>query len=434
MDGEISAATQAYREGIACAGPGDEGVILACRIGIGFVTASRGDLTTALSLAEECARTAERGNAEMRQRFPQALLAGVLSTMDRFDDAEAVLAAYRSEAEEFGASWTLEFCERCACSSRLMAGRLGEAAVEAEATLALIEDLDMWHDSDLPLGVLALVSIHRNAIEEAEAYLARSRSYRVLYGRTLPGYRSLAEALLRDAKGDVTGAVESLDEIFDLPELLVQNLSREPALAPELVRLARKANDTRRAEVVVATADRLDRLNPGIGGFAAAAAQCRGLATGDAEQLVDAAEQWRRSPRTMARASAFEDAGRALLVRGHDSDAVRYLHEALDAFHEVGAVRDDARVRRRLRHAGIRPPAQRVETPVRPRAGWESLSSAELRVVRLVAQGLTNRQVAERLYLSTYTVGTHLKHVFDKIGVTSRVELTRLAVERRLGT
>ncbi len=113
---------------------------------------------------------------------------------------------------------------------------------------------------------------------------------------------------------------------------------------------------------------------------------------------------------------------------------MRYLHEALDAFHEVGAVRDDARVRRRLRHAGIRPPAQRVETPVRPRAGWESLGSAELRVVRLVAQGLTNRQVAERLYLSTYTVGTHLKHVFDKIGVTSRVELTRLAVERRLGT
>jgi hypothetical protein len=83
MDGEISAATQAYREGIACAGSGDEGVILACRIGIGFVTASRGNLTTALSLAEECARTAERGNAEMRQRFPQALLAGVLSAMDR---------------------------------------------------------------------------------------------------------------------------------------------------------------------------------------------------------------------------------------------------------------------------------------------------------------------------------------------------------------
>ena len=58
---------------------------------------------------------------------------------------------------------------------------------------------------------------------------------------------------------------------------------------------------------------------------------------------------------------------------------------------------------------------------------------AELRVVRLVARGLTNRQIAERLYLSTYTVGTHLKHVFDKVGITSRVALTRLAVEHGLG-
>jgi DNA-binding NarL/FixJ family response regulator len=76
----------------------------------------------------------------------------------------------------------------------------------------------------------------------------------------------------------------------------------------------------------------------------------------------------------------------------------------------------------------------RVAPSARPKLGWEAVSSAELRVVRLVAQGLTNRQVAERLYLSTYTVGTHLKHVFDKVGITSRVELTRLAVERGLGT
>jgi DNA-binding CsgD family transcriptional regulator len=60
------------------------------------------------------------------------------------------------------------------------------------------------------------------------------------------------------------------------------------------------------------------------------------------------------------------------------------------------------------------------------------MSSAELRVVRLVAQGLTNREAADRLFLSTWTVGTHLKHIFGKVGVTSRVELTRAAVERGL--
>ena len=57
------------------------------------------------------------------------------------------------------------------------------------------------------------------------------------------------------------------------------------------------------------------------------------------------------------------------------------------------------------------------------------MTTAEVRVVRLVVEGLTNRQIGERLFLSPYTVSTHLKHVFDKLHVSSRVELTRLAVE-----
>jgi DNA-binding CsgD family transcriptional regulator len=51
-------------------------------------------------------------------------------------------------------------------------------------------------------------------------------------------------------------------------------------------------------------------------------------------------------------------------------------------------------------------------------------------VVSLVAQGATNREVADRLYLSTYTVNSHLRHVFAKLGIRSRVELARLAAER----
>jgi DNA-binding CsgD family transcriptional regulator len=47
-----------------------------------------------------------------------------------------------------------------------------------------------------------------------------------------------------------------------------------------------------------------------------------------------------------------------------------------------------------------------------------------------MARGATNREVAERLYLSPFTVNSHLKHVFIKLGIRSRVELTRLAAER----
>ena len=51
-------------------------------------------------------------------------------------------------------------------------------------------------------------------------------------------------------------------------------------------------------------------------------------------------------------------------------------------------------------------------------------------MVSLVAQGATNREVAERLYLSQYTVNSHLRHVFAKLGIRSRVELAGLAAAR----
>jgi len=66
----------------------------------------------------------------------------------------------------------------------------------------------------------------------------------------------------------------------------------------------------------------------------------------------------------------------------------------------------------------------------RPAVGWSSLTEAELSVVRLAAEGLTNADVAARLFLSRYTVETHLKHVFVKLGVQSRAELAALTASR----
>jgi DNA-binding CsgD family transcriptional regulator len=68
----------------------------------------------------------------------------------------------------------------------------------------------------------------------------------------------------------------------------------------------------------------------------------------------------------------------------------------------------------------------------RPSFGWESLTEAELRVVGLTAEGLTNREIAERLFVSRRTVATHLEHVFQKLGFSTRVRLAAEAV-RRLG-
>jgi DNA-binding CsgD family transcriptional regulator len=70
----------------------------------------------------------------------------------------------------------------------------------------------------------------------------------------------------------------------------------------------------------------------------------------------------------------------------------------------------------------------------RPRIGWQSLTPAELEVVRLVARHLSNPEIAERLVVSRATVKTHLVHVFNKLGVTSRSELAAEALRRGVDT
>ena len=59
----------------------------------------------------------------------------------------------------------------------------------------------------------------------------------------------------------------------------------------------------------------------------------------------------------------------------------------------------------------------------RPASGWASLTPTERDVVRLVADGLANNEIAARLFISRRTVQTHLTHVYAKLGIASRVQL-----------
>ena len=63
----------------------------------------------------------------------------------------------------------------------------------------------------------------------------------------------------------------------------------------------------------------------------------------------------------------------------------------------------------------------------RPASGWESLTPTERDVVRLVSEGLINKDIATRLFISPRTVQTHLTHVYTKLGLTSRVQLVQEA-------
>jgi DNA-binding CsgD family transcriptional regulator len=85
----------------------------------------------------------------------------------------------------------------------------------------------------------------------------------------------------------------------------------------------------------------------------------------------------------------------------------------------------------RLTGAGGRP-TERTGAMAGPQWGWVSLTKGELCVAELVAEGMTNRQVAEKLCVSPHTVDFHLRQVFRKLDITNRVHLTRIVVEHSL--
>ena len=63
----------------------------------------------------------------------------------------------------------------------------------------------------------------------------------------------------------------------------------------------------------------------------------------------------------------------------------------------------------------------------RPSKGWVALTPTELDVVRLVSEGLGNKEIASRLFVSPRTVQAHLSHVYSKLGISSRVQLAQEA-------
>lgn len=192
----------------------------------------------------------------------------------------------------------------------------------------------------------------------------------------------------------------------------------------DLVRIAVGAGDRELAETGAVAATRRAALNPDVQTMAATAAQTRGLLTDDVHELRRAVSLFERCPRPLVLASALEDLGTAILTGGVSDEGIRALTRGLTVYTLAGAPWDAGRVRGQLRNHGVR---RRLTPAERPQDGWAAMTDSELGVARLVAQGLTNREVAERLNVSPHTVSSHLRRVFAKLDINSRVALTRLA-------
>jgi DNA-binding CsgD family transcriptional regulator len=149
------------------------------------------------------------------------------------------------------------------------------------------------------------------------------------------------------------------------------------------------------------------------------ALRVHGAASVRLEELAEAAGVLEATPARYELALALADHGACLRRAGQRTAAREPLRRALDLAERTGAAGLADAVRRELIAAGARPRRAALTGP-------DALTAGERRVAALAAEGASNRQIAEHLFITQATVETHLRHAFRKLGITSRSEL-RLA-------
>lgn len=394
---------------------------LALSLGLSHMSAiagTRGDLLQSVTLAERGLAAVKTDEA--RRRDPYFPIAITLLDVDRFDDAEQRLLEGQRVAEKFGTAWSLPVYHTLRAMRRWYQGEWDDAVAEAEAGLALGKEIGSHPVALAAHCVLATIAVHRNdvnaaakAVEAAETIVGQVG---IQWGMN---WLTRAQALLAEARGDSEAALQMLAGAWDVfAQLQVAHI--QLFIAPELARLAVDHRDYERAHVVSEAIGTIAR-RAGVPTAEAAALYCHGLATDDEDALRRSIDAYRRSGRALEPALACEATAVALSRHAKTDDAEPLFREALALYERFAARRDVARVTAAMRSFGIRLGSR---TPRgRPTVGWESLTPTELEVVRLAAQGLTNPQIGERLFISRATVATHLSHVFGKLGLGSRVEL-----------
>jgi len=423
--GAARVASAAVREGLAAR---DAGAAVGGRVVLAVVALHRGQLSRAVAMATMATDIADRGGVPARVCSPRKALVMALVGLGRFDEALAVANTCRTVGMALGSPSFLAAWGNMEAIAHLGAGRLDDARRAAAAALSTAAD----GRGRNPVAGCAHAILAEVAVRQGD--LARARTH-------VDGAASLPDdpwglsdarwqaALLTSADAGPATAMHGLEGAFEALRRRRMGLAAlDPSRLPLLVRMAMGSGDRARAAVAADAASALARRNPGVPAFAGAAAHARGRLLGDVALLEAAVDLLRTGTRPIALGEALEDLACALAGREEDRDrAVAALEEAHDRLAAVGAAHDAARVRGLLRSLGTR----RRYAAARARAvdGWASLTVSEQQTARLAADGLTNRAIAARLFVSPNTVSTHLRHAYAKLGVRSRAALARIVLE-----
>jgi DNA-binding CsgD family transcriptional regulator/tetratricopeptide (TPR) repeat protein len=387
----------------------------------------------AIEHIREATRIAAGGPIQAQHAHPRLHLVSLLTDVRRLDEAETTLQLADEEVTALGHTTYAGGPAIFRARLRLAQGRFDDAIAEAQAGLSAGEETGLHAFDLLGCAVLAIVAVRRGDLDDAARYAKRceavhGRGRGATYGMR---WADWAVILVTGALAGPEQAIETFHARFDLALGLRRLLMTEPDAAAWLSRTALAAAERPTAEAVDAAAGLVAEGNPGFPVYAAAAAHVRGLVRDDPAALVQASAAYSES---WSRASAAEDLG-VLHARGHGDGgrdaAIHALDQALEGYQHPCAARDAARVRARLRALGVR--RRHWNQAERPASGWASLTDTERDVATLVAQGLTNPQVAARMFISPHTVKFHLGQVFRKLDIGSRVELARLAADDDAG-
>jgi DNA-binding CsgD family transcriptional regulator len=374
-------------------------------------------------LAESTAALERLTIPQLTTRLPALWMhARARRLLGRFPAALADLERAGALAAETGRERVQLFVTIESALTLIGLGRLGDARSAAEegverADLAGSPRMQLWAQSTLSVAHLAAGDVAA-ALERAGA-AARIPTTPDFHAAGQPGW-CLGVALT--AAGNPERAVAAMLEAFGGPTLRAVLPADRPAAAADLVEAHLAQGDVESAEAALELGRRLaTRSGSGwaiaVTGIAHSAILVARQRPADAVAAAAAArEAAGEAPLAHAHAQLAE--GKALAAAGDRRHAVETLTAAETALHGYGALRRRNEAVRALRGLGHR--------VVRPTTASESgLTRRELDITELVVAGRTNREIAEQLVLSPRTVDAHLRNIYAKLGVRSRVELVR---------
>ena len=375
--------------------------------------------------AREAADLAERalaGGALLDDQEPDSPTLGmtisILLQAGRRAQAASLVELLHRDASRRGSVMGAAIATSLMASLQFRSGDV--RALEALSRRALELSLESHWLPGLPLIVAFLLTAltRRGGLEEAEATLAR-------FGLDgdIPDTVSFFDWLLL-ARGALRIAQrrprEGLDDLLELGRReRVGNrddgTSWQAHAVPALIVLGQHEQARELADAALVAAIRRDTpWHVGV------AHRTLGLAVeGEAgiDHLQRAAELLAGSTWRLERAHALADVGAALRRSNRRADARPYLLEALDLAHRCGAAPLEETIRTELRAAGARPRRLLL-------TGVDALTASELRIAQMAAAGMTNRQIAQALFITIRTVTTHLGHVYEKLDIRGRDQLS----------